>query len=66
MAKLVVDEITLMGSRCGDMSLALHFLKSKLLDPGPMIQAEFPLAKAQEAFAAAGARGALKVLIKTS
>jgi threonine dehydrogenase-like Zn-dependent dehydrogenase len=66
LAKLVVDEITLMGSRCGDMGLALHFLKSKLLDPEPMIQAEFSLAKAKEAFGAASTRGALKVLIKTS
>ncbi len=66
LAKLVVDEITLLGSRCGDLGLALHFLQNRLVDPEPMIQAEFPLAQAKEAFAAAGKRGALKVLIKTS
>lgn len=66
LAKLVVDEITLLGSRCGDMGLALHFLKNRLVDPEPMIQAEFPLAQAKQAFAEATRPGALKVLIKTS
>ncbi len=64
LAKLVVDEITLLGSRCGDLGLALHFLKNRLLDPEPMIQAEFPLAQAKQAFDAARERGALKVLVK--
>jgi threonine dehydrogenase-like Zn-dependent dehydrogenase len=50
LAKLVVDEITLLGSRCGDMGLALHFLKNRLVDPEPMVQAEFPLAQAKQAF----------------
>jgi threonine dehydrogenase-like Zn-dependent dehydrogenase len=66
LAKLVVDEITLLGSRCGDMGLALHFLKNRLVDPEPMVQAEFPLAQARQAFTEAAQPGALKVLIKTS
>lgn len=66
LAKLVVDEITLLGSRCGNTGLALHFLKHQLLNPEPMIQAEFPLARAKQAFEAAAQPGALKVLIKTS
>jgi threonine dehydrogenase-like Zn-dependent dehydrogenase len=66
LAKLVVDEINLLGSRCGDMGLALHFLKNRLLDPEPLIQAEFPLAQAKQAFAEAAKPGAFKVLIKTS
>lgn len=64
LAKLVKDEITLLGSRCGDMRLALHFLKNRLVDPEPMIQAEFSLAQAEQAFDAAKLSGTLKVLIK--
>jgi threonine dehydrogenase-like Zn-dependent dehydrogenase len=64
LAKLVVNEITLLGSRCGDMRLALHFLKNRLVDPEPMIQAEFALAQAEQAFDAAKVSGELKMLIK--
>jgi threonine dehydrogenase-like Zn-dependent dehydrogenase len=66
LAKLVVDEITLLGSRCGDINLALHFMKNRLVNPEPMIQAEFDLAQAEQAFDAAKISGSLKVLIKTS
>ncbi len=64
LAKLVVDEVTLMGSRCGDMRLALHFLQNRLLAVEPLIQATYPLARAGEALAAAGRPGALKVLLE--
>lgn len=63
LAKLVVDEITLLGSRCGDMGLALHFLAERLLRVGPLIQASYPLAQVERAFALAGRPGALKVLL---
>ncbi|KMY68859.1 dehydrogenase [Desulfocarbo indianensis] len=63
LARLVVDEITLLGSRCGDMRLALHFLAERLLQVEPLIQASYPLAQAERAFALAGRPGALKVLL---
>lgn len=66
LAKLVVEEITLLGSRCGDMRLALHFLKNRLVVPEPMIQAEFALVQAEQAFDAAKISGGLKILIKMS
>ncbi|QLA19487.1 MDR/zinc-dependent alcohol dehydrogenase-like family protein [Desulfolutivibrio sulfoxidireducens] len=64
LARLVVDEITVMGSRCGDLSLALHFLESRLVDVAPLIEAEYPLADFETAFARASRPGARKVLVR--
>lgn len=62
LAKLVVDEITLMGSRCGDQALALERLAGGL-DPRPLIEARFSFAEHEQALAAASRRGAMKVLL---
>jgi threonine dehydrogenase-like Zn-dependent dehydrogenase len=66
MSSVVVDEVTIVGSRCGPFAPALELLKSRKVDVKPLIEARFPLAEAVEAFAEAGRRGALKVLIDTS
>jgi 2-desacetyl-2-hydroxyethyl bacteriochlorophyllide A dehydrogenase len=63
-ASLVVDEITLIGSRCGPFPAALRLLERKLVSPAGLIEAEFPLARAIEAFERAGQRGALKMLVR--
>lgn len=63
LARLVVDEISLVGSRCGDMALAVHYLKEKLVDVRPLIEAEYPFARFPEALAHAGRKGALKVQV---
>jgi threonine dehydrogenase-like Zn-dependent dehydrogenase len=47
--KLVVDEITLLGSRCGDFSTALELLKSGHVKVLPMITKTFPLDAGLEA-----------------
>ncbi len=62
LAKLVVDEITLMGSRCGDQSLALERLAGGL-DPRPLIEARFSFEEHEQALAAASRPGAMKVLL---
>lgn len=66
LARITVNEITLIGSRCGDLDLALSFLENKRLDVLPLIEGEFELAAYQEAFALAGERGRKKVLIDFS
>jgi threonine dehydrogenase-like Zn-dependent dehydrogenase len=63
LARLVVDEITLLGSRCGNMAQALAFLAGRRVDARPLVQAVFPFSQAQEALEAARRPGALKVLL---
>lgn len=60
----VVDEITLIGSRCGPFAPALRLLEQGKIDPTDLIAAQFPLTEALEAFAQAGQPGMLKVLVK--
>jgi threonine dehydrogenase-like Zn-dependent dehydrogenase len=63
-SSLVVDEITLVGSRCGPFEPALRLLESREVDPLPLIVGEYPLEEGLKAFEKAGEAGALKVLLK--
>ncbi len=63
LSAVVVDEVTLVGSRCGPFEPALRLLSAGLVDPTPMIDARFPLAEGIGAFEKAGEHGILKVLI---
>jgi threonine dehydrogenase-like Zn-dependent dehydrogenase len=63
LAPLVIDEITLVGSRCGPFAPALRALAAGEMIVEPMIDAHFPLERAVEALAEAGRPGVLKVLI---
>ncbi len=59
----VLDEITLVGSRCGPFDPALRLLASGAVDPRPLISARFPLRDGLSALAAAADRGTVKVLL---
>jgi threonine dehydrogenase-like Zn-dependent dehydrogenase len=61
---LVVDEITLIGSRCGPFPEALKLLAEHKIDVTPLIQARYPLAEGLAAFDHAQRRGVLKVLLE--
>jgi alcohol dehydrogenase len=63
-AALVVDEIHLVGSRCGPFPVALAAMADGSVDPRPLIEARYPLARAEEALAHARRPGALKVLLE--
>jgi threonine dehydrogenase-like Zn-dependent dehydrogenase len=63
MARIIVQEITLVGSRCGRFAPALKLLKSGRLNLDPMIDSRFPLADAPRAFERANEKGVLKVLL---
>ncbi len=63
LSALVVDEITLIGSRCGPFAPALRLLAAGLIDPRPLISAVYNLDKGETAFAHAAAAGVLKVLV---
>ncbi len=64
MSALVVDEITLVGSRCGPFAPALRLLQEGLVDPTPLISARFSLPAGEAAFALATQPGVLKVLVQ--
>ena len=64
LSSLVVDEIHLLGSRCGPFPAALRLLDQKLVDVEPLIEAEYPLEAGLAAFAHARRRGTLKVLVR--
>ncbi len=61
LAPIVIDEIRVVGSRCGPFAPALESLGR--IDPRPMVDATYPLPRAREAFEHAARAGALKVLI---
>ncbi len=63
LSRVVVNEICLLGSRCGDMGLAVHFLAHKGVDVQSLIEDVYPLSQIQEALEQAGQTGTLKVLI---
>lgn len=63
-AKLVIDEITLVGSRCGPFPRALEAMANASVDPTPLIDARYPLSDGLAAFARAGEKGVLKVLLE--
>ena len=64
MAKVVVDEIRIQGSRCGDFAWALAFLAQGLVDVAPLVQGVYDLHEFETAFEAARTRGAMKVLVR--
>ena len=65
-SSLVVDEITLVGSRCGPFAPALALLAEHMIDVRPLIHASYPLDDALTAFEHAQRRGTMKVLIRMS
>lgn len=60
----VVDEITIIGSRCGPFDPALRLLETRKVDPTILIAQRYPLADAIEAMDAANRPGMLKVLLE--
>lgn len=63
-APVVVDELTLVGSRCGPFEPALRLLARGRVRVDDLVADEFPLARAADAFARAAERGVLKVLLR--
>ncbi len=64
LSAFVVDEITLVGSRCGPFAKALALLASGRLEVSDLVSGVYPLAEAEAAFDAAARPGALKVLVR--
>ena len=63
-APVIVNEVTLVGSRCGRFEPAIRLLASGKINVADLISAEFPLDRAPEAFKRAATKGVLKVLLR--
>ncbi|MCU0512890.1 MAG: alcohol dehydrogenase catalytic domain-containing protein [Anaerolineae bacterium] len=64
LSRVVVDEVHVIGSRCGPFAPALRLLALGLIDTESLIDARYPLDQALTAFEHAGRPGALKVLLE--
>jgi threonine dehydrogenase-like Zn-dependent dehydrogenase len=62
-APIVIDEVTIVGSRCGPFEPAIRLLDKKLVDVESMIAAEYPISRGLEAFERAAESGVLKVQV---
>ncbi|RPJ04569.1 MAG: alcohol dehydrogenase [Deltaproteobacteria bacterium] len=50
LAPIVIDEVQVIGSRCGPFGPALNMLSKRLVDVSPLITGIFPVDRAEEAF----------------
>jgi threonine dehydrogenase-like Zn-dependent dehydrogenase len=66
LASLVVQEITLVGSRCGSFAPALRALANGSVDVMPLVGGRVPLRDAERALEMSARPGMLKVLIDAS
>ena len=64
LAPIVIDEITVLGSRCGQFAPALRLLENKRIDFTPFISGVYSIDRVLEAFEANKSKETLKILIK--
>ena len=65
-SRVVVNEITIIGSRCGRMTPAIDLLKSGAVNVEDLIEDEMPLSNGVKAMTRAARNGALKILVNCS
>lgn len=63
-SSIVVDEIHVIGSRCGPFAPALRLMEKREVDPTVLIMDEFKLGDAVQAMERAAEPGVLKVLLR--
>jgi threonine dehydrogenase-like Zn-dependent dehydrogenase len=63
-ARVVVDEISIVGSRCGRFQLALDLLKKGAIDIDSLISEEYPLSRGVYAMERAAKKSVLKVFLR--
>lgn len=64
LAPLVINEITVIGSRCGPFPAALQALEEKTVSVTPLIEKVYPLTKGLDAVAHAAKVGTRKILLQ--
>jgi threonine dehydrogenase-like Zn-dependent dehydrogenase len=63
LSRVVVEEVTVIGSRCGPFAPAIRALAAGRVRVKDLVSGRYPLARGEEAFAAATAPGAMKVIL---
>lgn len=63
LSPVVINEISIVGSRCGRFEPALALLGDRHVSVAPLIDARYPLDRIEEAFVHAARRGARKVIV---
>ncbi len=66
LAPVVINEISIVGSRCGQFEPALDLLASGRVSVAPLVDARYGLVDSETAFDHAGRRGVRKVLVRAS
>lgn len=64
MTRIVIDEIQLIGSRCGPFAAALRLLERRRVEVLPLIQGRYPLEDGLRAFSHAASANSLKILLE--
>lgn len=64
LARIVVDEVTILGSRCGPFTEAMNALARREIDVESMISRQLPLSRGLEAFEMAADPRYIKILLK--
>lgn len=64
LSQVVINEFTVIGSRCGPMDLALRYLSEGKIQPQPLITARYPLSEVVKAFEHAAEPGSLKTILE--
>ncbi len=60
----VIDEVTVVGSRCGPFKPAIQALQDRAIDVRPLVSKVFPLEDGIEAIRYASKKGVLKVILR--
>jgi alcohol dehydrogenase len=63
-ARLVVDEVTIVGSRCGRFEAAIPLLAARSVRVADLVTETLPLSDAAKAYERSAARGVLKILLE--
>ncbi|MGQ9586343.1 MAG: MDR/zinc-dependent alcohol dehydrogenase-like family protein [Anaerolineae bacterium] len=63
LSALVVNEVTVVGSRCGPFGAAIRLLQQRLVDVAPLVSRTYVLDDGEEALRHAAEPGVLKVLL---
>ncbi len=66
MTKLVIHEISVIGSRCGPFAPALRLLAGSMINVEPLIHGRFSLTEGIKAMKHASQPGTLKILLNMS
>jgi threonine dehydrogenase-like Zn-dependent dehydrogenase len=63
LSPIVVKELRLLGSRCGELRDGIEALRQDLVDPRDLVVARYPLERVEEALADAARPGGRKILV---